>query len=122
MPEARVVLVGPKNEGNVGAVARAMKNFGVSQLVLVAPCPIGDDAYKRAMHGADVLANAKTVESIEEAVRDADLVAGSTGIASQGEKRFLLIALTPRVFGTRVAVMDGMLAIVLGRGEFALLW
>src|SRR2546430_10329858 len=121
MPEARMVLVGPKNEANVGAVARAMKIFGVSQLVLVDPCPIGDEAYKRAMHGADVLANAKTVESIDEAVHGADLIAGTTGIATQSERRFLRIASTPREFAARMAIMDGTLALLFGREDFGLL-
>jgi len=36
----RVVLVAPKQEGNVGAIARAMKNFDAEDLVLVNPCAI----------------------------------------------------------------------------------
>jgi tRNA C32,U32 (ribose-2'-O)-methylase TrmJ len=33
----RIVLVEPSHPGNIGAVARAMKNMGVSELVLVSP-------------------------------------------------------------------------------------
>ena len=121
MPETRVVLVGPKNEGNIGAVARAMKNFGVSTLVLVDPCPVGDEAYKRAMHGADVLARARTVGSLDEALDDADLIVGTTGITTKSEKRFRRISVTPRDFAARVAAMDGTLAILFGREDFGLL-
>ena len=41
MASLRVVLVEPLYEGNVGAVCRAMKNFGFSDLVLINPCPSG---------------------------------------------------------------------------------
>lgn len=121
MLDVAVVLVQPKNEGNVGAVARAMKNFGLRRLVLVDPCPIGDEAGKRAMHGADILAGARTVGSLEEALRGADLVAGTTGISTRSEKKFLRIALTPREFAERVRAMDGTLAILFGREDFGLL-
>ncbi|HEX9341624.1 MAG TPA: RNA methyltransferase [Thermoplasmata archaeon] len=121
MPKTRVVLVGPKNEGNVGAVARAMKNFGISDLVLVDPCAIGDEAYKRAMRGADVLARARTVGSLDEALKDADLVVGTTGITTKSERRFPRISVTPREFATRVAAMDGTLAVLFGREDFGLL-
>lgn len=121
MRDTVVVLVGPKNEGNVGAVARAMKNFGVSRLVLVDPCPIGDEAARRAMHGADVLEAAKTVGTLDEALRGADLVAGTTGISTQSEKKFLRIALDPPDFAKRVAAMDGTLAVLFGREDFGLL-
>jgi len=121
MRETVVVLVGPKNEGNVGAVARAMKNFGVGRLVLVDPCPIGDEAARRAMHGADVLERARTVATLDEALRGADLVAGTTGIATQSEKKFLRIALGPHDFAGRVAAMDGTLAVLFGREDFGLL-
>ena len=121
MPEVAVVLVGPKNEGNVGAVARAMKNFGAQRLVLVDPCPIADEARKRAMHAGDILDRAVTVESLEDALEGMDLVAGTTGIATASEKKFLRIALPPREFAEKVAAMDGTLAVVFGREDFGLL-
>jgi len=59
MPEIRFVLVEPLYEGNVGFAARAIKNFGFSRLMLVDPCPLGDDALARAAHASDVLKAAR---------------------------------------------------------------
>ena len=120
MREVAVVLVGPKNEGNVGAVARAMKNFGARRLVLVDPCPIGDEARKRAMHATDILDEAVAVGNLEEALDGLDLVAGTTGISTQSEKKFLRIALSPREFAAKTAAMDGTLGILFGREDFGL--
>ena len=121
MREVVVVLVGPKNEGNIGAVARAMKNFGARRLVLVDPCPIGDEARKRAMHGVEILDTARTAPSLQAALKGADLVAGTTGIATMSEKKFLRISVTPREFAERISAMAGTLAIVFGREDFGLL-
>jgi len=38
MPQFKVVLVGPRVDGNVGAVARSMANFGFAELCMVRPC------------------------------------------------------------------------------------
>ena len=46
----RVVLVEPLYEGNVGSVARAMKNFGFHDLALVNPCKIEDFGLAMASH------------------------------------------------------------------------
>ncbi|GAB4323198.1 MAG: RNA methyltransferase [Candidatus Sumerlaeia bacterium] len=54
-----VVLVSPKEEGNVGAAARAMANMGARRLVLVAPrCDLGRRARERAREGAGILGQA----------------------------------------------------------------
>src|SRR6266571_4272496 len=96
MPAIRVVLIEPKNEGNVGAVARTMKNFGFSELCLVRPCPLDGEARRRAMHGVDILESARTVDDLEVAVEGADLLVGTSGIDTVSEKRFARIAVTPR--------------------------
>ena len=56
-----IILIEPEKSGNVGAVARAMKNFGLSNLVLINPkCkPKSKEARNRAKHAQEVLMNAK---------------------------------------------------------------
>ncbi len=120
MPTVRVVLVEPKNEGNVGAVARAMRNFGAGELVLVNPCPLGDEARKRAMHGIGVLEAARTVTDFDAAAEGADLLVGTSGIDTTSEKRFARIAVTPKDLATRVAAIDGTVALAFGREDFGL--
>ncbi len=68
MPDYRVIFAGPKFQGNVGAIARAMKNFQINDLYLVNPCEIGDECLSRAKHGKDIVENAKHVETLEEAI------------------------------------------------------
>jgi tRNA/rRNA methyltransferase len=75
----RVVLVRPQEPGNIGSAARAMKNFGLSELVLVAPQrPLTKEAFYLATHAKDVLENARTVDSVPEAIRDCTLVLGTS--------------------------------------------
>ena len=121
MTTIRVILVEPENEGNVGAVARAMRNFGVADLILVNPCALGEEARKRAMHGIDVLRAAKSVEDLDRALRGVDLVVGTSGIETSNEKRFARIAISPSELASRVAPMNGTLALVFGREDFGLL-
>jgi TrmH family RNA methyltransferase len=121
MPDLRIVLVEPKNEGNVGAVARAMRNFDAEDLVLVRPCRLGDEARRRAMHGRAVLEAARTVDSLEEAIGGADLLVGTSGIDTASEKRFARISIGPKDLAARVAPMDGTVALLFGREDFGLL-
>jgi tRNA/rRNA methyltransferase len=75
----RVVLVSPKHQGNVGAVARAMANFGLADLWLVAPrCHVGREAEAMAVHGADVLAAATVVATLDEALADRTVVVATS--------------------------------------------
>jgi tRNA/rRNA methyltransferase len=120
VPSFRVVLVEPLNDGNIGAIARAMKNFGLDDLVLVRPCAVGEEATKRAMHGIDVLKNARTVLTEEEAFKDVDFVAATSGIDTVNEKKFPRISMTPRAFAEKVKNADGRIALLFGREDFGL--
>jgi tRNA/rRNA methyltransferase len=71
--------VSPKHQGNVGAVARAMANFGLADLWLVAPrCHVGREAEAMAVHGADVLAAAAVVGTLDEALADRTVVVATS--------------------------------------------
>src|SRR4051812_47327916 len=68
----RFVLVETSHPGNIGAVARAMKTMGFSQLVLVNPrfpdVVQHEDAIAFASGALDILTTAKVVGTIEEAL------------------------------------------------------
>ena len=75
----RIVLVEPSHPGNIGAVARAMKNMALAELVLVRPKAFPHpEATARASGADDVLQRTKVVESVTEAVADAGFVAATT--------------------------------------------
>ena len=79
-PDIRIVLVEPSHPGNIGAVARAMKNMGLARLVLVNPRQFPhSEAIARASGAADdVLANARVVATVEEAVAGCGLILATT--------------------------------------------
>lgn len=75
----RIVLVETSHPGNIGAAARAMKTMGLDELVLVAPREFPSaDATARASGADDVLARARVVNSLGDAIADCGFVAGAT--------------------------------------------
>jgi len=76
--EWRVVLVRPRNPLNVGAAARAMANFGLRDLVVVAPhAPVWREA-RSAVGAGEVLKSARAVNDLAKAIGEAALVLGTT--------------------------------------------
>lgn len=74
-----VVLVRPREEGNVGAVCRAMANMGLSELRLVEPVvELGGEARMFAVGARDVLEGASRYGSLAEAVGPFRRVVGTT--------------------------------------------
>src|SRR5687768_11541527 len=75
----RVVLVDPNHPGNIGAVARAMKNMGLTELHLVRPKSFPHaEATARASGADDVLEAARVHEEFEDAIADCGLVVGTS--------------------------------------------
>ncbi len=73
-----VVLVEPKEDGNVGAAARAVKNAGLGGLRLVRPPRLGVQARRMAWRSLDVLERAKRFASLPDALRDCVRAVGFT--------------------------------------------
>ena len=66
-----MVLMAPQGDANIGAAARAMKNYGISDLRLVNPAsPLTVRAYTWAMGARDVLDGAKVFDHLDEALGD----------------------------------------------------
>jgi tRNA/rRNA methyltransferase len=75
----RIVLVQPRGGANVGAAARAMKNMGLDDLVLVRPAIVRQFWSKAmAVHAEEVLSRARRYDALGDAVADCGLVVGTT--------------------------------------------
>src|SRR5438067_4970835 len=80
MNRLRVVLVAPRNPLNIGAAARAMSNFGVSELRLVNPYDVAFREARSAVKAHAVLEHAREYATVGDAVADCALVVGTTAI------------------------------------------
>ena len=114
----RIVLVQPREAGNVGAAARAMKNFGVTDLWIVGPRPQRADNVSEwwAAGADDVMNNARRAQTVAEAIADATLSVATTA-ATHG--RHVFEQLTPADVAN-LAGADDTVAIVFGREESGL--
>jgi len=110
----RIVLVEPSHPGNIGGVARAMKNMGIVHLVLVAPKRYpSDEAQARASGAGDVLASAKVVDTLEEALEGCTYVCGTT----TRDRSIDWPTMDPRQFAERAITQYGTsnIAVIFGR-------
>jgi len=78
-----VVLVHPRNPLNIGAAARAMSNFGVKRLRLVAPYEVAFRNARSAVGASAVLEAAEQSDTVAEALTDCQLVIGTTAVKSR---------------------------------------
>lgn len=112
----RMVLVNTTHPGNIGAAARALKNMGLSRLVLVDPADYPSErAIWRAANALDVMDKIQVVNSLDEAVAGCALVIGT----SARERRIPWPLLTPRECGDRVwtEAAQHEVAVVFGRED-----
>lgn len=112
----RIILVNTTHPGNIGAVARAMKNMGLTQLYLVKPKILpNEEAVLRAGHAADLLHAAIVTETLDEALGDSGLIIGT----SARERKIPWPLLNPREAATKAVLESAQhtVAIVFGRED-----
>ena len=115
----RIVLIDPSHPGNIGSVARAMKNMALSDLVLVRPRSFPHAEADALAAGADdILARARIVESVAEAISDCGFIAGTTSRPRSYYWEFT----TPRDVAARIvaAPAENRAALLFGSERYGL--
>jgi TrmH family RNA methyltransferase len=115
-----IVLVEPKNGGNIGAVARIMMNFDFCHLVLINPCALDDECYSRARHAQKILDEAVICSSFEEACKSMDYLVATSSIQSHSDKKHLRNPILPEDFLKMISEVNGKIGIVFGREDYGL--
>jgi TrmH family RNA methyltransferase len=116
--DVRIVLVEPSHPGNIGSVARAMKNMALEDLVLVRPKSFPHpEALALAAGADDVLARARTTETLAEALADCTFIAATTA----RERSYHWDILTPREVAARIVEHGaGRAALLFGPERYGL--
>ena len=122
LPQSRfsVVLVEPQHSGNVGHAARAMLNFGASDLVLVKARPVDEEARARAVHAQEVLDAARHFGTLAEVRTEFEHLVGFAARISTLDKAHLRMSESLPDVARRLEGMGGRVALVFGREDFGL--
>jgi len=120
MKNIHVVLIEPNHSGNIGAIARAMANFGFEKLIIVSPrCQIDDEARNRAKHAQKILSRAKIVNDFYSAVKRMNVIIGTTGIIGN-DYNLIRSPILAADISKRILETNGEIALVFGREDIGL--
>jgi tRNA/rRNA methyltransferase/tRNA (cytidine32/uridine32-2'-O)-methyltransferase len=112
LQDVRIVLSQVSEAGNVGAICRAIKNMGLSQLRLAAPQPLVlEKIFTRAVNAWDIWENARIFDNLTEATADCSIIVGTTRRRGHNRKS---VSMTPRDLAEWLSKRPGQAAIVFG--------
>ena len=115
----RVVLVAPRNPLNIGAVARAMSNFGFTELRVVNPYEVAFRDARSAIGASPLLAAAREFATVAEAIADCAMVVGTTAIRHRQLKQEVKV-LERGAISIRGKLQSSMVAILFGSEKWGL--
>ena len=119
MPHLRIILVEPRESGNVGAVARVMKNFGFEDLWVVGEHPeLLPVAGWWASGADDLLASARFAPTLSDALAGTHLTVATTSMRGRTSP----VSFAPKTLAEKFASLgdDQTLALVFGREDSGL--
>jgi len=120
LKELVVVLVRPRNPLNIGAAARAMRNFGAEHLRLVNPYAVAFREARSAVGASDVLKKAQEFKSVAEAVGDCALAVGTTAVRNRALQHPLRRLNDESANVIRTAMRSGRVALLFGSEKIGL--
>lgn len=109
-----IVLVEPKNAGNIGSTARAMKNMGISKLRLINPVKYKDEEEQKKMgyRSQEIIKNCEEFNALPDALSDISIVFLATTRKGKWKKDFLVpekaaLKITERLKKEKIAIVFG---------------
>ena len=120
LKDISVAFVGPEHPGNIGFLARAMKNFGVSSLILVDGCTLTDETWIFSSHAKDVVQSATRTSWDGLMAMGFDFYVGTTCRAG-GDDKLSRVAITPEGLADQLTSVDGTVCLLFGREGSGLL-
>ena len=109
------ILVRPQNEGNIGAVARCMMNFGLTELRIAGESPpISEVGRSRAKHAQSILDATRSFNTLDDSLQGLSLAIGTSGKRELGEKTAHRHFLLPNELPKRIPIDHGKIGIVFG--------
>ncbi len=117
----RILLVEPLFSGNVGSVARVMKNFGFHELVLMNPCELDEKARWMSVHAHEIIENARIEFSLKDALAGSNIIVGMTGLPGKTDNKHMrLPAISPRKLKDKLTGKSGIVTLIFGREDHGL--
>ena len=117
-----IILVKPQFDGNIGAVARVMLNFGITDLRVVGYTKSwSDETRNRAKHAQTVLDNASFFDDISSAGQDCSLLVGTSGKREFGSKISFRHFLEPKELSNNLKKSNNKIALIFGPEGIGLL-
>ena len=114
--QTRVVLVEPEHEGNIGSIARVMKNFNLKELWLVKPkVVLGLEASVYAVNAQEVISSARVVQTLSEAIANVDSIVGTTAKVGWSTRNVLRTPIDAKLLAKEVSKRRGRVALLFGR-------
>ena len=93
-----IALIEPEVQGNIGAIARAMKNTNFFNLIIVGTPFLDDDAYSRAMEAKPILNSAIFYKNVENLRNDFDVLVATSSVPSANLKDYRRLPVEPEKF------------------------
>ncbi|HAO93030.1 MAG: hypothetical protein A2X93_02955 [Deltaproteobacteria bacterium GWC2_56_8] len=111
-----IVLVEPQSPGNVGSVARAMKNTGFSDLVLINPCDhSADAAISMACNAFDILKGARVFKTLGDYADEPGVIVATT--RRMGRTRYPILTVHEATGKILELAADNKVAVLFGRED-----
>jgi TrmH family RNA methyltransferase len=109
------ILVEPREPGNIGASARALKNMGFRRLSLVNPVPITDETKWLAHNALDIIGTASVHPDLADAIKDKSIVVGVT--RRKGKRRGIIYNVDDGAGKIRELAAENKVTLLFGRED-----